>query len=137
MGRCRLRIDDLPPELRAQAEAQLGGSCERVQRRPPQRAELTETERRFAADILAGLDGTVLTQAVTLRFGDGTSYTPDFVRVARDGLTAYEVKGGHLGRVAWSRHGVERFRRARDVFGFAIAFELWHYRSDGTWERLE
>ena len=136
MGRCRLRIDDLPPELRAQAEAQLGGSCERVQRRPPQRAELTETERRFALDILGGLDGAILAQQITLHFDDGTSYRPDYVRIASDGVTAYEVKGGHLGKVAWSRHGVERFRRARDVFGFAIAFELWAWR-DGLWERVE
>ena len=137
MARCRCKLDDLPPSMRAQAEAQLAlrGPARDDKPRNIARA-LNETEQRFARDILSGLDGVILAQQITLHFGDGTSYRPDYVRIARDGVTVYEVKGGHLGKVAWSRHGVERFRRARDVFGGAIAFELWAWR-DGLWERLE
>jgi integrase len=56
---------------------------------------------------------------VTLPFGDGTSYRPDVVLIPEAGgrPIVYEVKGAHLGKVAWSRHGVERFRRAREAAG--------------------
>lgn len=83
-------------------------------------------------------DGLVLSQALRLDFDDGTSYNPDFVVFDpfRSSLflqpLIIEVKGGHVGKVAWSRHGIERFRRARDVFKKFFSFQMWTYNK-GQW----
>ena len=78
---------------------------------------MNKTEERFMREVLGTLKLTVDSihpQALVLDFGDGTSYRPDFVTVDRQGvITVWEVKGGHVGKCAWSRHGIERFRRAR------------------------
>lgn len=86
--------------------------------------------------------GLILIQAVRLDFKDGTSYHPDFVVI--DFLKVddiyemvqkpivVEIKGSHIGKVAWSRHGVERFRRARDVFSRWFTFQLWEHNK-GQW----
>ena len=147
----RLRLEDLPPALRAQALRQTNaagaprgfegqgaaltrpGHSDAAQRpsRSPTRG-LNKTEERFLRDWPPGSSGLILAQALVLPFGDGTSYRPDFVLIG-DRVTAYEVKGGHVGKVAWSRHGIERFRRAREKFR-EIGFELWQW--DGKrWER--
>ena len=95
---------------------------------------LNKTETRFFRDWPPGTSGLILAQALTLPFGDGTSYRPDFVLVTDGRVVAYEVKGGHVGKVAWSRHGIERFRRARERFR-EIAFELWIWK-DHQWRKL-
>lgn len=152
----RLTLEELlsllPPKMREQVESQLrkdSSTDSRSQRgRVPTRVmnceiygvfaarALNKTEARFFREVLRGLPGIVFAQAIVLPFGDGTSYRPDFVRF-EDGQTAtmYEVKGGHVGKVAWSRHGIERYRRARDLYGQHIRFELWVY--DKKWKRAD
>ncbi len=71
-------------------------------------------------------------QNTRLDFIDGTSYNPDFVLYfisCRPMII--EVKGGHVGKVAWSRHGIERFRRARDVFRESFDFALLTKTKEG------
>lgn len=78
---------------------------------------LNKTETRFMVDVLGKLPGAVSIhpQALVLDFGDGTSYRPDFATVDASGvISVWEVKGGHVGKVAWSRHGIERFKRAKE-----------------------
>ena len=141
MSGVRLRLEDLPPALRALALNQIGaapppGPASRPEPAKPSRTgirALNKTEHRFARDWPPGTAGLILPQALTLPFGDGTCYRPDFILVSDTGLTAYEVKGGHVGKVAWSRHGIERFRRAREAFP-AIRFELWTWK-DQQWSR--
>lgn len=71
-------------------------------------------------------------QNTRLDFSDGTSYNPDFVLYfSNNRPTIIEVKGGHVGKVAWSRHGIERFRRARDVFEESFDFALLIRSKDG------
>jgi len=111
-----------PPEL---SEAHKANSHPR---------KLNKTETRFFRDWPPGTSGLILAQALTLPFGDGTSYRPDFVLVTDGRVVAYEVKGGHVGKVAWSRHGIERFRRARERFR-EISFELWIWK-DHQWRKL-
>ena len=147
----RLRLDDLPPAMRAQALRQANAAApsrrsgcrgavvtrldgsDAVQGHFPQSVRrLNKTEGRFLRDWPPGdRSGLILAQALTLPFGDGTCYRPDFIRISEGRVTAYEVKGGHVGRVAWSRHGIERFRRAREAFP-CIRFELWLW-TGGAW----
>ncbi len=147
----RLSINDLPPDLRRQVEEQIRKQHPEPQPEPaPKRKRsptprLNKTETRFLQDWPPGPAGLILPQALTLDFGDGTSYRPDFVQIRTKQtaqtctdrqVTAYEIKGGHLGKAAWSRHGLERYRRARDRFSTWIRFELWKWEN-GAWERLD
>jgi hypothetical protein len=97
---------------------------------------LNKTESRFLADWPPDptRPGLILPQALVLWFDDGTRYCPDFLWIV-PGFTprVVEIKGGHVGRVAWSRHGIERYRRARDVWSRFFVFELWTW-SDGSWK---
>jgi len=74
----------------------------------------------------------VLSQAIRLDFDDGTSYRPDFAVVV-NGCTVrlIEVKGGYKGP-GWEQ-GVERYRRAKDVFQKWFGFALWTWKN-GQWE---
>jgi len=91
--------------------------------------KLNKTEMRFFREKLRDCHGLILAQAIVLPFGDGTSYRPDFVVITPgEPVRVIEIKGGHVGRVAWSRHGIERFRRARDRWGDILTFELWVYK---------
>lgn len=144
-----MKLDQLPPVMRAQVLARLSAEdSRRGPIDPPVRPEtaakdtsgrggeirkLNKTEQRFLVDWPPARSGLILAQALTLPFGDGTSYRPDFVLAADGRLTIYEVKGGHVGKVAWSRHGIERFRRAREMFK-EFEFELWQWWG-GEWTR--
>lgn len=121
----RIKLEHLPEQYRRQVESRLAPAPEPAPAHPsdatkkPRRAvrAMNKTEERFLREVLGTLKLTVDSihpQALVLDFGDGTSYRPDFCTVDRQGvITVWEVKGGHVGRVAWSRHGIERFRRAR------------------------
>ena len=153
-----VKLDDLPPRVRAMVAESLAAEASRGRPAPiapesvsrqPQAApkaprakstgapKLNRTESRFLTDWPPARSGLRLAQAVKLPFGDGTSYRPDFVLIPEDGgrPAVFEVKGGHLGRVAWSRHGVERFRRAREAFGRWMDFEMWQW-SNREWRRV-
>lgn len=122
----RIKLEHLPEQYRRQVEAKL--SPAHVAKADPPPAEATnnprravramnKTEERFLREVLHDLRlsiDSIHPQALVLDFGDGTSYRPDFCTVDRLGvLTVWEVKGGHVGKCSWSRHGIERFRRAR------------------------
>ena len=97
---------------------------------------MNKTEARFLRDWPPGRSGLILSQALVLPFGDGTSYRPDFILISDCRVTVYEVKGGHVGKVAWSRHGIERFRRARERFR-ELDFELWQWDGKRWEQKLE
>jgi hypothetical protein len=152
-----VKLEDLNPRVRAMVAEALACETARgrpapidgssVPRQPPTspkspRAKsagrkLNKTETRFLTDWPPARPGFRLSQGVTLPFGDGTSYRPDVVLIPEAGgrPVVYEVKGAHLGKVAWSRHGVERFRRAREAFGRWLDFEMWQW-SNREWRRV-
>lgn len=135
-----MRLSDLPPRLREQAERQLAPRAARPVRaipdappgadaemRPyePDAAEVpvrgwegrqTEAERRYNAEALGGKGRF---EAVTLHLPGGGRYTPDFMTVEGGVVTFHEVKGAwrlpSQGR-AWTA-----FREA------AAAFPLWRF----------
>ena len=106
---------------------------------------MNPTEARLLREILqprieAGELLLAMPQALTLDFGDGTSYRPDFLCVKKwanfTETIIMEVKGGHVGKhIAWSERGMERYRRARDKWRNCFSWELWTLRDGGTWER--
>lgn len=105
-------LSDLPASLQAQALNQLKGCphpstvainapnvTERAPRGTPrvrQNAQgLNKTEQAFK-DYLCAARLNPLTQAITLKLGNGVRYTPDFVTVEEMSfppICAYEVKG--------------------------------------------
>jgi hypothetical protein len=86
--------------------------------------------------LRAGYYKAAFPNALTLDFGDGTSYRPDVFAIRKDGtLVLIEVKGGHVGKVAWSRHGIERFRRARDKWGSLFDFQMRRRNKIMGWVR--
>lgn len=99
---------------------------------------LNKTEMRFYKEYLLAnhYDAFIFPQAITLDFGDGTSYRPDFfvIDTTSKELLLFEVKGGHVGKVAWSRHGIERYRRAKDKWGGIFKFVLYIWK-DKQWQR--
>ena len=98
--------------------------------------KLNKTESRFLQTVLipkiaAGELLYVVPQAFGMDFGDGTSYRPDFLCITGSGeAVLIEVKGGHVGKAAWSRLGLERFRRAREKWP-GLKFEMWQEEKGG------
>lgn len=48
------------------------------------------------------------------RFGNGDTYTPDFIVISDCGISVYEVKGGYRG-AGWEQ-GYDRYFRAKEKF---------------------
>lgn len=103
--------------------------------------KLNKTETRFEREILEPRqarcpDFHIFAQALALDFGEGTVYRPDFFCIAGPNAYVIEVKGGHVGKVAWSRAGIERFKRAKLKWGHVFTFELWVWK-DKEWRQIE
>ena len=120
-------------------KARVGG-CVRCQVAPPkkhraQHRKLTKAEGTVLAMLKNRLPGThIIVQGVRLDFPDGEDcYFPDFVVCDVDGTIVVEVKGTHVGRVAWSREGIQKFKRAREYFVKWFRFQLWQKTETG-WE---
>ncbi len=108
----RFTIDQLPPHYAAQAQAQMRPKAP-LPASPPTPTEktpgkataaknrirqnnvvLNRTEQAFLEFLKAHGWPTVLSQAITLRLGNGVRYTPDFVTVGPDEKAeAWETKG--------------------------------------------
>jgi hypothetical protein len=133
----RRRIDELDANI-AGKRAQLPVApllpekpCQQSGRRK------TKAETAFVAILAAwrhrGLIRQWLDQAVTLRFEDGTRYTPDYTAITHQGeLWHIEIKGGYRGP-GWEQ-GYERFRRARDVFSCPGARLVMATKSKTGWK---
>jgi hypothetical protein len=79
----------------------------------------------FAERYYASLwpNAIIIPQGITLRFQDGTKYTPDLAVYNQfPQPVLIEVKGGYRGP-GWEQ-GMERHRRARDCFSTYFLFTL-------------
>jgi hypothetical protein len=144
-----MKIDDFPPEYQQQIRRKIG-----VPARPavqaadtpsmiprPKRGQgrkLNKTEVRCFEELKrTHPDWLIISQGLRLDFDDGTSYNPDFVlmcpALSALGVLVVECKGGHVGKVAWSRIGLERYRRAKERWGEWLDFQMWTW-SLGKWE---
>lgn len=134
-----MRLSDLPPRLREQAERQLAPRS-RAPSAPsgpetPQDAEMrpyapggaevpvrgwegrqTEVERRYNAEALGGKGRF---EAVTLHLPGGCRYTPDFMTIDDGVPTFHEVKGAY--RLPSQGRAWTAFREA------AAAFPIWRF----------
>ena len=150
-----IRLDQLPPHLRAQVERKLreedtrrnapriaqdapelgtgketgvraaGGTAAKKRRREP-----NKTEARYAAEILAGLDARY--EAITFRLASGHRYTPDWIVFENGRPTqCHEVKG------AYRFHSHQRARLAFDQA--AVEFPgldwFWATLTKNGWEQ--
>lgn len=121
--------DDSPPPPSKQSSGKLGGKIKASARQ----RRLNKTEERFMRDRPDGGDGELIAQKLVLPLGVEDTYRPDFLRgFPGSRRTCIEIKGGHVGRVAWSREGIQKFRRARDLWCAEFDFELWQWK-DGKW----
>ncbi len=137
-----VRIESMDPRLRRMVEARLAREGAAAGRAAGPRAEAparpgrrvpNDTEARYAAEALRGLDARY--EALTVRLANGHRYTPDWV-VFDGGRPAecHEVKGAH-------RFGSHQ--RARLAFDQAVAEWpgvrwVWaERRGDGTWRVRE
>lgn len=119
--------DETRALLRTEVQTAKGERCRR------KRVRLNVTEMTFLRTILAdkvksGELKYVWVQSARIPFPVGEDeYRPDFTGIRPDGRHIYyEVKGGHVGKVAWSRHGIERFKRAREAWP-AVEFQMWKW----------
>ena len=92
------------------------------------RREMTETEKRFAEDMLCGVCW--LYEGVTFRIGGGCRYTPDFIVLDGCQLVCYEVKGAYR----LPSHGRARlaFLQARETFA-GVVFRWFELDARGEW----
>lgn len=146
----RLRLEDLPPNARAQAERQIAEldaararlfapkapgqgqhqatAPEARRRSVAAKREPNKTEADYNRRMLAGAGRY---EALTLRLPGGSRYTPDWVSVESGLVVLHEVKGAYRlhsqGRAltAW-REAVAAFPE----FGFVWAVK----GKDGNWE---
>lgn len=118
---------------------------------------LNKTEQRCLREyIQPRLDSgefiAVHAQALKLDFEDGTRYEPDWLchrtldlrwyeyeahcepdKILSNRPVIIETKGGHRGKVAWSKAGIEKFRRAKLKWGHVYDFELVTLEGGGKW----
>ena len=79
---------------------------------------MTKTEARFYGHLQsehANEKHLIVPQPTRFfRFGNGDTYTPDFIVICDIGIVVYEVKGGYKG--AGYEQGYERYYRAKEKF---------------------
>ena len=101
----------------------------------PQKRRMNKTETEYSRIAESQKQkGEILEwrfEALTLVWGDGMRYKPDFAcRRADAPLLLVEIKGGHI----WSRDLV-RFKGCRAEWKSVFDFELWQKKA-GLWNRL-
>lgn len=138
-----MRLADLPPHLRVQAERQLAGGApvrsdpepaKPKMKSPPVRIPSLRvpnaTEARYNAERLGGAG---LYEALVLRVPSGR-YTPDWVWFGPDGgIVCVEVKGSY--RLGSQSGASAKFKEAVDRFP-GIAFVWAKLEKDGSWNEL-
>jgi hypothetical protein len=94
----------------------------------PKKAGMNQTEAEYLAMLKADQSVThVAYEAITLRIGEGCSYTPDFAVFRGRLLELHEVKGGHV----WDDAKV-KFKAAKEQYP-GIRF-VWAQKKEGKWE---
>ncbi len=94
------------------------------------RRGINKTEQRYADECLYDKDHWY--EAITLKWPDGTRYTPDFM--VRDGgstILFLEIKGPYI----HSRDSKIRFLRARADFPM-FRFQAWQMQTPGEWVEI-
>lgn len=136
----RFQLSDLPLALQKQVAEQLypagGGTLAPKQAvaspiRQKRAPALNKLETSFLGHLRAihGPPALILSQAITLRLGNGVRYTPDFVLHHPDtGLTAYETKGPRF----WDDAKV-KLKVAADLYPW-ISFFLAQRPKNGAWQ---
>ena len=153
-----IKIDTLPPALRAQVEAKIMAEDKRrmqasspvnapdasgcTQTRPetsgrdtravaPRKRQPNKTEARYAAEMLRGLDARY--EAVTFRLSNGHRYTPDWVVFDSAGilLSCHEVKGSYR----FHSHGRARLAFDQAAVEFSGITWFWATLTSRGWER--
>ena len=130
----KLRIEDLPPKMRQQVEAELReydrpAAKQAIPAEPPKpKRHQTKTESEYARLYLSGKNPVY--EALTFRLANGHRYTPDWVYWHDGRLHCVEVKGGYR---------LGSYQRARLAFDQA-AIEwptitwIWAEKRDGEWK---
>ena len=152
-----IKIDTLPPALRAQVEAKLRAEDKRRQASSPVNAhgiaqdaygctqtrpetdtravarkrQPNKTEARYAAEMLRGLDARY--EAVTFRLSNGHRYTPDWVVFDSAGrlLSCHEVKGSYR----FHSHGRARLAFDQAALEFSGITWVWATLTSHGWDR--
>lgn len=139
-----IKLDTLPPALRAQVEAKLKAEDKRRLASSPVNAhriaqdaaapckrQPNKTEARYAAEMLRGLDARY--EAVTFRLSNGHRYTPDWVVFDSAGrlLSCHEVKGSYR----FHSHGRARLAFDQAALEFPGITWFWATLTGRGWER--
>jgi hypothetical protein len=133
----RLKIDQLPPGLRKQAETQLNGKP--VDKKPdivstPPKRKMTKTEENYERHLIyMHGSGNVHFEGLSFRLRNGHRYTPDFV-CRGAGIYCYEVKG------SYRLHSYSRARLAFDQARIEwpqFVFVWVEKQKDGTFKEVK
>lgn len=133
-----MRLSDLPPHLRIQAERQLSATAKtptataprEARHRPPVRVPVprtpNSTELRYNIERLGGMG---LYEGITFHVPSGR-YTPDWVYFAHGQTVCIEVKGSY--RLGSQSGASAKFKEAVALFP-GITFVWAKLEKDGTW----
>lgn len=133
-----MRLSDLPPHLRIQAERQLSATAKsppaaaprEARQRPPVRVPVphipNSTESRYNIERLGGMG---LFEGITFHVPSGR-YTPDWVYFAHGQTICVEVKGSY--RLGSQSGASAKFKEAVSLFP-GITFVWAKLEKDGTW----
>lgn len=136
----RFTLDQLSPEYRAQAVAQIikPATARTPELSAPKRIRqnsepvLNKLESEFKDRILSSRHPRIYCQCVRLRLANGVTYTPDFAVFSRflNGNMCYEVKGPH----SWDDALVKLKVAAKEYpeIRFVLA-----WKQDGRWQEQE
>lgn len=123
-----MSLADLPPAMRAQAEAQLDTKSKAAK----PKANKTELAfgRRLEAEKRAGKIRSYKFNALKFRLADACFYTPDYVIWQLNGMVKLvEVKGGFI-----REDSLIKFKVAREMYS-EFNWEMWQ-SVKGRWERI-
>jgi len=95
---------------------------------------MNKLERAFASRLnVLQMNGSIhrwVFEGVTLHWGGGMRYTPDFLIVDKETMmTLVEIKGFRRSR------DIVRFKGCKNEWDWCFNFEMWA-REDGQWTRL-
>lgn len=122
----RFTLVQLPPHLRAQAEAQINNSAQpqtpaqpKLSPKPKRTVTMSKTEERFKKEF-AGLN--LLYEPISLKLPGGGRYTPDFASAdpQTGHITLYEIKGSY--RLHSHGRAHLAFRVAKATYGKLFTF---------------
>ena len=130
-----IRLEDLPPRLREQAERQLAARASeppqpRTSNSEPRISSPRKPNKTEAEYNIMRLGGKGMYEAITLRLPGGSRYTPDWVTVEGGTVTLHEVKGSY--RLNSHGRAATAFREC--VVAFPCFRFVWAVRRNGAYE---